>query len=237
MLSNAKSERSKLLSEYNKLSASYSTDQLELKNKLDTDNASCANAEYHYQITLATIEDDLAEAQAAYDTAEENLRIFNEELAGGYICAKQNGIVYSANCQEGRNVNVGMPVVYYVDESSYAATVELGQNDVTQVSIGDTVLIYSSETGIASGKITAISPGTSTSLADVRFNVTVEADVGAALYSGESVNVYFNYSDMRSSDFSDFKGSSGGERPDFSGGMPEGFDPSSMPDFGARKEN
>ena len=245
-LSKAKSNLSKLLSEYNSLNASYSRDQLELKNKLDTDNASCENAEYHYQITLSTIEEELAEVQKKYDTAEENLRIFKEELADGYICAKQDGIVYSLNCQEGRNVNVGMPFVYYVDETSYMTVVELDQNDVTQVSIGDTVLIYSSETGISNGKITAIAEGTSTSLADVRFNVTVEADENVGLYSGQSVNVYFNYSSMRSADFSDFKSDkssegegfgSGGGRPDFGGGMPEGFDPSNMPDFNRRKED
>ncbi|MBO7472861.1 MAG: hypothetical protein J6U00_02470 [Ruminococcus sp.] len=245
-LSKAKSNISKLLSEYNSLKASYSKDQLELKNKLDTDNASYENAEYHYQITLSTIEDELTKVQEAYDTAEENLRIFREELAGGYICAKQNAIVYSLNCQEGRNVNVNMPFVYYVDESSYKTIVELDQNDVTQVNIGDIVLIYSSETGISNGKITAIAEGTSTSLADVRFNITVEADENANLYSGQSVNVYFNYSSMRSADFSDFKSDkstdgesfgSGSGRPDFSGGMPEGFDPSNMPDFSRRKED
>lgn len=245
-LSKAKSNISKLLSEYNSLNASYSKDQLELKNKLDTNNASYENAEYHYKITLSTIEEDLAEVQKKYDTAEENLRIFREELAEGYICAKQDGIVYSLNCQEGRNVNVNMPFMYYVDESSYETIVELDQNDVTQVSIGDTVIIYSSESGISNGKITAIAEGTSTSLADVRFNVTVEADENSELYSGQSVNVYFNYSNMRSSDFSDFKSekssdtksfSSSAERPDFGGVMPEGFDPSSIPDFSRRKED
>ena len=245
-LSKAKSNVSKLLSEYNSLKASYSKDQLELKNTLDTNNASYENAEYHYQITLSTIEEEFAEVQKKYDTAEENLRIFKEELAEGYICAKHDGIVSSLNCQEGRSVNVNMPFVYYVDESSYSTTVELDQNDVTQVSIGDKVIIYSSDTGMTNGKITAIAEGTSTSLADVRFNVTVEADENANLYSGQSVNVYFNYSSMRSSDFTDFKGSSdaksegfgsGSGRPDFSGGIPEGFDPSNMPAFGSRKED
>ncbi|MBO4493437.1 MAG: HlyD family efflux transporter periplasmic adaptor subunit [Ruminococcus sp.] len=244
--SKAKSNLSKLLSEYNSLNASYSKDQLELKNKLDTDNASYENAEYHYQITISTIEEELAEVQKKYDTAEENLRIFKEELAEGYICAKQDGIVYSLNCQEGRNVNVSMPFVYYVDETSYSTVVELDQNDDTQVSIGDKVIIYSSETGMTNGKITAIAEGTSTSLADVRFNVTVEADENADLYSGQSVNVYFNYGSMRSADFTDFKGNSetedrksgsGSGRPDFGGGMPDGFDPSNMPDFSRRKED
>jgi multidrug resistance efflux pump len=245
-LSKAKSNISKLLSEYNSLNASYKTDQLELKNKLDTDTASYENAEYHYKITLSTLDDELEKVQEAYDTAEKNLSIFEEEISDGYICAKQDGIVYSLNCQEGRSVNVNAPFVYYVDESGYSTVVELDQNDVTQVNIGDTAIIYSSETGISNGKITAIAEGTSTSLADVRFNVTVTADEGAELYSGQSVNVYFNYGNMRSGDFADFKGSSDsdgesrsseGGRPDFGGGMPEGFDPSNMPDFSRRKDS
>lgn len=233
-LSKAKSNISKLRSEYNSLNASYSSDQLELKNKLDTDKASYENAEYHYEITCSTIEKELEEKQTAYDTAEENLRIFSEELAEGYIYAKQDGTIYSLNCQEGRNANINMPYVYYVDESGYSTTVELDQNDVTQISIGDKAIIYSSETGVVNGKITAISEGTSTSLADVRFNVTVTADEGAELYVGQSVNVYFNSGDMQTGSFSDFAGgkSSDGDRPDFGGNMPGGFDPSNMPDFG-----
>ena len=245
-LSKARSNLSKLRSEYNSLKASYETDQLELKHTLDTDTAAGENAEYHYEITCATIEDDLAQAQSAYDAAAENVRIFEENLAEGYVCAKQDGIIYSLNCQEGRSVNLNTSYVSYVDESSYYTTVELDQNDVTQVNIGDSVLIYSSETGTINGTITAIAAGESTSLADVRFNVTVTAGDDANLYSGESVNVYFNAGDLKQSDFRDFDGgenserqkpSSDGERPDFGGGMPEGFDPSNMPDFGRRKDD
>jgi len=118
---------------------------------------------------------------------------------------------------------------------------------VTEISIGDTVVIYSSETGVSNGKITAIAAGESTSLVDVKFNVTVTADKNANVYSGQSVNVYFNYTAM--SGMTDFKSDSGsssegsekqrsapsGERLDFSGQMPEGFDPSNMPDFDRRK--
>ena len=244
-LSKAQSNLSKLRSEYNSLKASYATDQLELENTRNTDTAAYENAEYHYEITCSTIEEDLQKAQDKYDTAVENLRIFDEEI--------KDGSIYSLNAQEGRNLSVSAPLVYYVDESSFAVTVEIDQNNVTQISIGDSALIYSSESGTVTGKVTAISAGTSTSLADVRFNVTVTANAGANLYSGESVNVYFNAGNMKASEFTDFSGkkssertgeNSGsgrtmpdmsGERPSF-GGMPEGFDPSKMGGFGGRKE-
>ena len=123
---------------------------------------------------------------------------------------------------------------------------ELDQTDVTQVSIGDSVIIYSSESGVSNGRITAISAGTQKSLADVRFNVTVAANEGSSLYSGQSVNVYFNYSGMTGG-FTDFEGGGskgkggegftpGGDFPSFGGDMPEGFDPSNMPGFDRRKE-
>ena len=143
-------------------------------------------------------------------------------------------------------MNISTPYVYYVDESGFSTVVELDQNDITQVSIGDSVMIYSSETGMAKGRITAIAAGESTSLADVRFNVMVAADEGADLYNGETVNVYFNYGNMKSGDFSDFKGETGsdsgkrsfsGERPDFGGSIPEGFDPSDMAGFSRRKDD
>ena len=140
-LSNSKSNLNKLRSEYNSLNASYSSDQLELQKKLDTDKASYENAEYHYQITCNTIEEELEEKQNAYDTAEKNLSIFSDELSDGYIYAKQDGMVYSLNYQEGRGVNVNSPYVSYVDKTAYSTVVELDQNDVTQVSIGDIVMI------------------------------------------------------------------------------------------------
>ena len=255
-LSKAQSNLSRLRSEYNSLKASYETDQLALEKERDTELASYENAQYHYELTCSTIAEELAKAQESYDTAAENLRIFEETLADGCIRAKQDGTIYSLNGQAGRSVSAGTAYVSYVDETSFAVTVELDQSDVTEVSIGDSVLIYSSETGIANGRITAISAGTSTSLADVRFNVTVTADDSAQLYSGESVNVYFNAGNMQQGDFSDFSGGKsgartksesdgsrserpdfGGEMPSFGGGMPSGFDPSQMPSgFGGRKD-
>lgn len=243
-LSKAKSNLSKLKSEYNSLSSSYSTSQLKLKKTLDTDTAACENAEYHYKITCSTLDEELETAQNAYDTAEENLRIFEESLSDGYICAQQDGTIYSLSSQAGRSVDVSSPFAYYVDENSFETIVELDQNDVTHISIGDSVLIYSSETGITNGKVTAIAAGEATSLADVRFNVTVTADDNSSLYSGESVNVYFNADNMSKGDFADFKGGSESResgledgRPDFSNGFPGGFDPSNMPSFDRRKDD
>ena len=241
-LSKAKSNLNKLRSEYTKLSNSYESDKLELKNKMDTDNAASENAKFNYDITLSTIESELEEKQTAYDTAAENLSIFEKSLSGGYICAKQAGTVYSLSYTQGKNADVSKAYVTYVDKSEMKTTVELDQYEVTEISIGDTVVIYSSETGVSNGKITAIAAGESTSLVDVKFNVTVTADESANVYSGQSVNVYFNYTST--SGMTDFSGgddsqkgsrSQSGERPDFSGQMPEGFDPSNMPSFDVRK--
>ena len=226
-LSKAKSDLNKLRSEYTKLSNSYDSDKLELKNKMDTENAASENAKFNYDITLSTIESELEEKQSAYDTAVKNLSVFEKELAGGYICAKQAGTVSSLSYSKGKNADVSKPFVYYVDSSEMKTTVELDQYAVTEISIGDTVVIYSSETGVSNGKITAIAAGESTSLVDVKFNVTVTADKNANVYSGQSVNVYFNYTAM--SGMTDFKSDSGnssegtekqrsapsGERPDF----------------------
>ena len=246
-LSKAKSNLSKLLSEYNSLKASYESDKLELKNKLDTDLASYENAKFHYELTFNTIDEELEDKQSAYDTAKENLSIFESDLADGYIKAKQDGTVYSLSTKAGRNVDVNSPYVYYVDQSDLSITVELDQYDVTEIAIGDAVIIYSSESGMSNGKITAITAGESTSLVDVRFNVTVKADNGSKLYDGQSVNVYFNYTSSLDGKLDDFKGRSGdgeGLDPSQFSDMPQGFDVSDLPDnidfgnmpsFGSRK--
>ncbi len=244
-LSKAKSSLTKLRSEYESLKASYDTDKLTLKNKLDTDTADSANAKYNYDLTCKTLDSELEKAQSAYDTAAENVSIFDKSLADGYIRAKRDATVDTLNCQAGRNVNISSSVVTYVDTSCLKTTVELDQYDVTQINIGDSAVIYSSETGVTSGRITAIAAGEAKSLADVKFNVSVTADEGSSLYSGQSVNVYFNYSGTDTSVLSDNASEKKSEkdstspdkaRPDFGGNMPEGFDTSNMPDFGARKE-
>jgi len=250
-LSKARSSLTKLRSEYNSLSSSYETDKLELQKKLDTDLASYENAEFHYELTCSTIDAELEEKQSAYDTAKENLSIFEEQLSDGYIRAGQDGTIYSLSGQAGRSIDSGSPFVYYVDRSDLTVTVELDQYDVTQIGIGDSVIIYSSETGMTNGKITAISAGESTSLADVKFNVTVAAEDNSKLYRGQSVNIYFNYSVQNSGSLKDFSGSGNGSedsqrtRPsnmpegfdpsNIPSGMPDGFDPSNMPSFGGRK--
>ena len=240
--SEAKSNLSTLKAEYNSLKLSYETDKLDLKKTYDTAISSFENAQYHYEITMSTVEEELAAAEEAVKVCEENLTVFEESLADGIIDAQQNGVVYSVTYEAEDTISVSSALIYYVDDTSLGTTVELDQYDVTKVSIGDSVIIYSSETGVTNGKITSISAGEATTLASVKFNVTVIAEGESVnLYSGQSVNVYFNAASMDTSRFSDAENSSekgedsgmGGFSGGFGGGMPdmESFDPENMPDM------
>lgn len=240
--SNAKSKLSSLKAEYNSLQLSYETDKLALKNTYDTAMASYENAEYHYDLTMTTIENELEAAEEAVAVCEENLRVFEETLADGIIEAQQDGVIYSLSYEAEDIVSISSPLVNYVDDTSFGTTVELDQYDVTEIAVGDSVIIYSSESGMINGRITSISAGESTSLANVMFNVTVVAEgENVNLYSGQSVNVYFNAMSMDTSKFNDAEndsesgesggfggfggfGDSGGERPDMGD-----FNPENMP--------
>ncbi len=237
-LSSAKSQRSSLEAEYNSLKLSYETEKLTLQNTYDTAMAAYENAKYHYDLTMSTAESALAEAQEAAAIAESNLTVFEECYADGVIEAKQDGMVYSLSYEAGDRISVSSPFVYYVDDTSYGTTVELDQYDVTEIAIGDEVIIYSSETGMTTGKITAISEGEAETLASVYFQVSVVAEgEDIPLYVGQSVNVYFNAMSMDSSMFSDAPqkadgesqngDGTGGGRPDFGD-----FDFENMPDMG-----
>ena len=236
--SEAKSNLSTLKAEYNSLKLSYETDKLDLKKTYDTAISSFENAQYHYEITMSTVEEELAAAEEAVKVCEENLTVFEESLADGIIDAQQNGVVYSVTYEAEDTISVSSALIYYVDDTSFGTTVELDQYDVTKVSIGDSVIIYSSETGVTNGKITSISAGEAKTLASVKFNVTVVAEGESVnLYSGQSVNVYFNAAYMDASRFSDAENSGEkreeGDRGSFGGGMPdmEGFNPENMPDM------
>ncbi len=235
--SEAKSSLSSLKAEYNSLKLSYESNKLALQNTYDTAMASFENAQYHYDITMATIEEELAAAQDAVAVCEENIAVFDETLADGIIEAQQDGVVYSVTYEAEDIINISSALIYYVDDTSFGTTVELDQYDVTEIAIGDEVIIYSSETGMTNGKITSISAGEAETLASVKFNVTVAAEGESVnLYTGQSVNVYFNAMSMDMSQFSDAESSDDGEeggRDGFSGGMPdfENFDPGNMPDM------
>lgn len=242
--SEAQNNLSALKAEYNSLKLSYETDKLELQNTYDTAMASFENAQYHYDLTMSTIEEELSAAEDAVTVCEENLAVFEETLADGIIDAQQDGVVYSVTYETEDTISISSALIYYVDETSFGTTVELDQYDVTEIAIGDEVIIYSSETGMTSGKITSISAGEATTLASVKFNVTVVAEGKSVnLYSGQSVNVYFNAMSMDMSQFSDAEstgeeseGGFGGFGGGFGGGMPdwESFDSENMPgmDFG-----
>lgn len=202
-LSKAKSEVSTQKAEYTELKNSYAADKLTLQNTYDTAIASGENASYHYELTLSTIEDDLADAQDAVDTAEENQRVFTQTIADGVVKAQQDGTIASVTYEADDVMKLSSATVCYVDNNSFGATVELDQYDVTEIAIGDSVILYASDSGMVSGKITSISAGESTSLANVKFNVTVVADDNTKLYSGESVNVYFNAKTTDASAFQD----------------------------------
>lgn len=242
--SSAKSKLSSLKAEYNSLKLSYETDKLTLKNTYDTSMASYENAQYHYDLTMSTIENELEAAEEAVAVCEENLRVFEETLADGIIEAQQDGVIYSLSYEAEDIVNISSPLVNYVDDTSFGTIVELDQYDVTEIAIGDSVIIYSSESGMTNGRITSVSAGESTSLANVIFNVTVVAEgENVNLYTGQSVNVYFNAMSMDTSKFSDYEnndengeegsfggfgdfGDFGGERPDMGS-----FNPGNMPDM------
>ncbi len=232
--SEAKSSITSLKDEYTSLKLSYETDKLALQNTYDTAMASFENAQYHYDITMATIEEELAAAEDAVAVCQENIAVFDETLADGLIDAQQDGVVYSVTYEAEDIISISSALIYYVDDTSFGTTVELDQYDVTKIGIGDSVIIYSSETGMTNGKITSISAGEAETLASVTFNITIAA-VGESvnLYSGQSVNVYFNAMSMDTSQFSDAESSGNGEengKGSFIGGMPD-FDPENMPDM------
>ena len=206
-LTKANSEVTSLKSKYTSLKNSYEADKLTLQNTYDTSVASGMNAEYHYQLTLSTIEDEFTAAQDAVTTAEENQKIFNEAIADGIIKAQQSGTLASVTYETNNVMKVSSATVSYVDNTSFWATVELDQYDVTEIAIGDEVIIYASDSGMVNATVKSISAGENTSLANVKFNVTVAVDDTSKLYSGESVNVYFNAMSLDTSAFRDAEAS------------------------------
>lgn len=239
-LTNAKKNLSSLKLEYQNTKLSYDGNILTLKNEYNIEVSTYKNAKHNYDLTMSTLDSTLEEANKTLQTAESNLKIFNSTLSDGIVKSTQSGTISSINYESDDIISILSPVVTYVDDATFETTVELTQDQITTVSIGDTVIMYSSELGTCNGTISSMSEGTAESLSKVSFKVTIKAEDGTTgLYSGESVNVYFNvdsltnmiFSDAENQDSSSQNGENGMPSLNNMEGMPDMSNIPNMPDM------
>lgn len=151
------------------------------------------SADKTYETDLEAAEADYDELEEAYEDAKESLENF-EALAGdGYYYAQSSGTVLRMSLRSGRTVTSDTVMYTMSNPDTMTVTVSVDQDNISQVAVGDTVYVYSEDTGTYSGLVTSVSPVTSSSsVSSVTYSVivTMQGDF-STLSTNETVSVYF----------------------------------------------
>jgi HlyD family secretion protein len=135
--------------------------------------------------------EDVAIAQAQVDQAQAQLEEAQLNLEKAVITAPFDGVVASLGAEVGELVSSGTPMVVLVDISRFHIDVEVDEIDISQIAVGQEVLITLDallDEEIA-GHVGAIAPTASVDGGVVSYVVTVAIEsTGAPLRTGMSAN-------------------------------------------------
>lgn len=115
-------------------------------------------------------------------------------MTDGVICADQAGTVASVSCEAGDILSSDTPVVSYYDTDTVSITLEIDQEDIAGLSVGDTAEVTLAGAGQLEGTITekSIEPESGTSRTSVKYTATVSIDnADGRLSDGMSATVTF----------------------------------------------
>ncbi len=99
------------------------------------------------QYAEVTYEDTVSDLKSAYDEAEENLAELKEEqsallsLVDGMITAESDGTLSAVYYEAGDVLNSNIALVGYSDTNKLTVAVEVAQENIAKVSVGDTVSV------------------------------------------------------------------------------------------------
>ena len=169
--------------------------RLEVEQTYAENRLSAENAGFSLDVTLESLAEDLEEAEEEKVALEEKLAAF-EELVGeqGIVYATADGLITSATYSDGDTLERMGNLFSYATADTMHITVDVTQEDIVTLSVGDQVSIDFSayqdayEGYIESINTTATSAGTPT----VSYQVVIQV-VGTLdkLFDGMSANVSF----------------------------------------------
>mgnify|MGYP001624046785 FL=1 len=149
-----------------------------------------------YGYTLESLQDSVDEAQQALTDARELLADF-EAFVGedGVIYADGSGLITEIAYEAGDRLMTTGTMLSYATEDSYSITIDVSEEDIFHISVGDTVTIemnaYPDETW--EGTVSAITTSADSSYsATVNYPVTIHVEGDTSrLYGGMTADITF----------------------------------------------
>ena len=170
-------------------------DNLSAKQSYEMSLVSGSMAESIYQTTIASLQETLDSAKSDEDTSSDQLSDFEDFVGNGTIYAKGSGIVTDISYEISDSLVTEGTMFSYAKEDEMSITVDISQEDVININVGDAANIefsaYPEE--IYEGIITAItSTSTSESSATVSYPVTILVNGDTSkLYGGMTADITF----------------------------------------------
>lgn len=169
--------------------------KLEVEQTYAESKLNAENAGFSLNVTLESLAEDLAEAEEEKTVLEEKLAAF-EELVGqdGIVYATADGLITSVTYSEGDTLERMGNLFSYATADTMHITVDVTQEDIVTLSVGDKVTIdFSAYEDVYEGYIESINTtATSADTPTVSYQVVIRV-VGTLdkLFDGMSANVSF----------------------------------------------
>lgn len=170
-------------------------DKLEVQQTYSENKLNSENAEFSLNVTLESLIEDLEEAEEEKVVLEEKLAAF-EKLVGedGIVYATEDGLVTAVNYSAGDTLERVGTLFSYATEDTMSITVDVTQEDITTLAVGDKVTIkFSAYEEAFEGYIESINTtATSAETPTVSYQVVIHV-IGTLdkLFGGMSANVSF----------------------------------------------
>lgn len=191
------SKLSQLESDYQQALRDAVTKQVSIENEYDSTVLEAQYADSTYDATITTLQDAVDSAQSTLDDLEEEQNALLA-LEDGVVCASQDGTIASVTYDADDTLVEQQAFVTYYNTQTISISVEVSQEDISKIAVGDTVAVAISgaRTGDVEGKVASIASSATTggSVSNVTYAVEIQIDNSdGMLSSGSSATVTFSY--------------------------------------------
>ena len=184
-----------LKSDYEQAERDATTQKAELQNEYDTAVVEGKYAGSTYELTVSELESAVESAQDTLDTLKEEQTALLA-LENGVVTADEDGTIAAVPYEAEDTLQSGTAFALYCDTQTIMISVEVPQENIAQVGVGDevSVMIAGNRDGAVTGTVSSIASSATTggSVSNVTYAVIISIDNSdGRLGSGSSATVTF----------------------------------------------
>lgn len=171
--------------EYKTAQNHYSAKSIEAQKSYEEAMLNYNNANGQYAIDVNGIDSDISEAEDTLNEAKEELEAFEAFIGDGTIYSEYEGVIRTVGYAAGDVLSASTDMVTFSNTAEVTMTVSVSEEDISEITIGDTVNIelLAYEGQLFEGRVSSVDTSVSSGSSTVSYNVTV-------LFSGDTSGIY-----------------------------------------------